>query len=89
MKKLITMVLVAGLFGATPLLAAETHEHGKHDAAACVVQCAQQSETLQGKIERVKAEIAKGNKAYTAEELQALEKKLKEANDFLDAMGKN
>ena len=40
-------------------------------------------------INQAKAEIAKGNKAYTAEELQTLEKKLKEANDFLDAMGKN
>jgi Skp family chaperone for outer membrane proteins len=89
MKKLIVMLMVAGLFGATPLLAAESHEHGKNDAAACVIQCAQQSETLQGKIEKIKSEIAKGNKDYTAEELQALEKKLKEANDFLDAMGKN
>ena len=89
MKRLVVTMLVAGLFGATPLLAAEMHEHGKKDAAACVIQCAQQTETLQGKIEKIKAEIAKGNKAYTAEELQTLENKLKEANDFLDAMGKN
>jgi len=88
MKKLIVMLMVAGLFGATSVLAT-SHEPMAVEPTQFMEQCVLQSETLQDKITKVKAAMAKGNKAYTAEELKALEQKLKEANEFLDAMGKN
>ena len=88
MKKLFVLLLVAGLSGAMPVLASPV-EPKEVPSTKFVEQCVLQSETLQDKITQAKAEIAKGNKSYTAEELQTLEKKLKEANDLLDTMGKN
>ena len=86
MKRLIVMLLVAGLVGAMPVLAAqEQYGHGHQDT---MMQCMQQSESLQDKVKKIKTEIEKGNKAYTVEELQALEKKLKDINEFMDMMGK-
>ena len=88
MKKLLVLLLVAGLSGAMPVLASPV-EPKDVPPSKFVEQCVLQSETLQDKITKVKAEMAKGSKAYTDEELKALELKLKEANNFLDAMGKN
>ncbi|HAD04740.1 MAG: hypothetical protein A2091_10910 [Desulfuromonadales bacterium GWD2_61_12] len=88
MKKLIVLLMVAGLFGATPVLAA-SHEPMTVKPTKFMEKCVLQSETLQDKISKAKAEMAKGSMVYTEEELQTLEQKLKEANDFLEAMGKN
>ena len=88
MKKQIALMMVAGLSATTPVLAAK-HEPMVVPPTKFMEQCVLQSETLQDKIAKAKAEIAKGSKAYTQEELETLEKKLKEANDFLEAMGKN
>lgn len=82
MKKSILMLLVAGLFAAMPVLAAEGH----NDMAAkeCIQRCAMQSESIVQKIERLQNEIKKGKTTYSAEELRKLEAKLKEANALLD-----
>lgn len=89
MKKAIVLLSVVGMFGAVPVFAADQHDHGKIDAQECAVLCARQAQTLQEKITKLKSEVAKGNTAYTAEELRALEQKLKSANEFLDMVGKN
>lgn len=89
MKKLIALMMVCGLLGAaTPVLAA-SHEPMAVPPSKFMEQCVLQSETLQDKIAKAKAEMAKGSKVYTEDELKALETKLKEANAFLEAMGKN
>jgi len=44
------------------------------------------AESIQEKIERLKAEVAKGEKKYSAAQLKKLEQKLKEANKLLDAL---
>ena len=82
MKKLVVALIAVGLFGAMPVLAAE-HEGMmmEHEGAR---QCALQAESIQQKIERIRGEIKKGSKKYSAEELKNLEGKLKDANNTLD-----
>ena len=87
MKKLFVVLMAVGLFGAMPVLAAE-HEGMKMDTSDGMRECALQAETLQQKIKRLDAEIAKGSNKYSKEELKKLENKLKEANDLLDNIGK-
>ena len=85
MKKFLVVLMAVGLFGAMPALAAE-HAGMKMDTSAGVRECALQAETIQEKIKRLDAEVAKGTKKYNAKELKNLEKKLKEANKILDQL---
>jgi preprotein translocase subunit SecF len=96
MKKLLVMIVAIGLFGAMPVLAAEhasmnmdSHEGMKMDTPDGVRECALQAESIQAKIKRLDAEIAKGSQKYNAQELKKLQIKLKDANDLLDNLSKN
>lgn len=96
MKKLLVIIMALGLFSAMPVLAAEhagmekgSHEGMKMETAEGVRECALQAETIQQKIKRLNAEVAKGSKKYSAEELKKLEYKLKEANEILDQLNRN
>jgi len=84
MKKSILMLMVAGLFAAMPALAAEH----KMSAEEQMQRCAEQSESIDKKIERLQSEIKKGSTKYSAEELRKLETKLNEANAMLDSITK-
>lgn len=86
MKKTVLMLMVAGLFTAMPVLAAEHHE--KMSADEHVQRCVLQNEAIGAKIERLQGEIKKGEKKYSAEELRKLEVKLSEANEMLDSLTK-
>jgi flagellar biosynthesis/type III secretory pathway chaperone len=83
MKKSILMLMVAGLFAAMPVMAAE-QSHSEMEARECIQRCAMQSESIVQKIERLQNEIKKGKTTYSVEELRKLEAKLKEANDLLN-----
>ena len=83
MKKSILMLMVAGLFAAMPVLAVE---HKMMSAEEQMQRCAEQSESIEKKIERLRSEIKKGEKKYSAEELRKLEVKLNEANAMLDSI---
>jgi len=85
MKRMLLVAMAVGLFGAMPVMAAE-HGKMKMDHGEGVRQCAVQAESIQEKIERLKAEVAKGEKKYSAAQLKKLEQKLKEANKLLDAL---
>ena len=85
MKKSILILMAVGLFAAMPALAVEQGHHDM-DAKECIQRCAMQSESIDKKIERLQNEIKKGKTTYSAEELQKLEAKLKEANDLLNDM---
>lgn len=88
MKRLAVVMMVVGLFGAMPVLAAE-HDNMKMDTKEGVRQCALQAESIQQKVKRIQGEIKKGSKKYSAEELKQLEDKLKETNELLKKMGAN
>jgi hypothetical protein len=96
MKKLLVILMALGLFSAIPVLAAD-HEGMKMDSHEGMTmntpdgarECALQAETIQQKIKRLNAEVAKGSKKYSAEDLKKLEQKLKETNNLLDQMNRN
>lgn len=84
MKKTVLMLMVAGLFAAMPVVAAENETAGEH-----VQRCVLQSEAIGKKIERLRKEIKEGKmKNYSAEELRKLEDKLSEANYMLDSINR-
>ena len=83
MKKTVLLLLVAGLFAAMPVVAAEDESAGEH-----IQRCVLQSEAIDKKIERLQSEIKSGKKTYSAEELRQLEAKLNEANAMLDSITK-
>lgn len=87
MKKSILLLLVAGIFAATPVLAAE-HEMSMtmKPASDCLQHCAQQSESITKKIERLQGEVNKGTSTYSLEELRKIQAKLDEANFMLDQL---
>jgi mevalonate pyrophosphate decarboxylase len=85
MKKLAVVLMVVGLFGAMPVLAAE-HAGMKMDTKEGMRECAMQAESIQQKIARIEKEINEGSKKYSAKDLKKLKAKLKEANDTLDSI---
>jgi hypothetical protein len=96
MKKLLVILMAVGLFGAMPAFAADhegmkmdSHEGMTMDTPDGARECALQAESIQQKIKRLNAEVASGSKKHSAEELQKLAKKLKEANDMLDELNRN
>lgn len=88
MKRLLVILMAVGLFSAMPALA-DHHVGMKMDTPEGVRQCALEAETIQQKIKRLDAEVKKGEKKYSAEELKKLENKLKEANEILDILNRN
>jgi chromosome segregation ATPase len=79
------MLMVAGLFAAMPVVAAEHEMMSTHEQ---MQRCAEQNEAIGQKIQRLQNEIKKGDKKYSAEELKKLEDKLNEANFMLDSINK-
>ena len=96
MKRAAILLAAAMMISATtPVFAAEHGDMKMNmdkgmtmDTKEGVRQCALQAESIQQKIKRLKAEIKKGKKEHSAEDLKMLETKLKEANDLLDNLNK-
>lgn len=86
MKMLLVVAMAVGLFSAMPAFAGHGDKTIEHEGAR---QCALQAESIQEKIKRLEAEVAKGEKKYNTKDLKKLEKKLKESNDILDQMNRN
>lgn len=85
MKKMAVMLMAAFMMSATvPALAAEMTKEEKDQCLLASKNCAMEVDTLQKKIKKLNAEIKKGKKVYSAEEIKKLQQKLDEANDLLD-----
>lgn len=85
MKKSVLALVIAGVFAAMPVAAAE-QKQADMNLKEALQRCALQSETIDQKIDRLKSEIDQGKKTYSAEELRKLEEKLNEANYLLDSI---
>ncbi|GAB4303380.1 MAG: hypothetical protein Fur0034_19220 [Desulfuromonadia bacterium] len=83
MKKILTFAVAAIMMTSVPLFAEMTKEQ-KNQCLLAAKECKTEVDSIQTKIKKLQAEIKKGNKVYTAEELKALEAKLEEANKLLD-----
>lgn len=87
MKKMAVMVMAAFMMSATvPALAAEMTKEEKDMCLLASKSCATEVDTLQKKVKKLNAEIKKGKKVYSAEEIKKLQQKLDEANDLLDTI---
>lgn len=86
MRRILVILMAMGLFGTMPAFAGHGDMKMEHEG---IRQCALQAESIQEKIKRLETEVAKGEKKYDANELKALEKKLKEANELLEILNRN
>ncbi|HJV36469.1 hypothetical protein [Geomonas sp.] len=84
MKRVTIAALAAVLMLNTiPAFAQETPQ----DKYICELQagnCKNRADAIQRKMKKINADIKKGNKTYSAEDLKKIEDKLKEAEQMLD-----
>lgn len=87
MKRIAFMLLAACVVMVNvPVFAAEMTKEEKDQCLLASRNCADQVDTIQQKIKKLNAEIKKGNKVYSPEEINKLNAKLKEAEQMLDDM---
>lgn len=85
MKRILIVVLAAfALSAATMAFSDETQTNEKNECILAAKSCKEEVDSIQQKIKKIRAEIKKGKKVYSAEELKRLEQKLKEANEIID-----
>jgi hypothetical protein len=90
MKKIaVLMIAVFSMAVAVPAFAADMTKEEKDQCLLASKGCAGEANSIQQKIKKLQAEIKKGKKVYSAEEIKKLNAKLKEAEDLLDSLLKN
>ena len=90
MKKIaVLMIAVFSMAVAVPAFAAEMTKEQKNECLLASKGCASAADTIQEKIKKLDAEVKKGTKVYSADEIKKLNAKLKEANDLLDSLLRN
>lgn len=90
MKKVAVMMLAAfSMAVASPVFAAEMTKEQKDQCLLASKNCATEVDSIQKKIKKLQAEVKKGTKVYSADEIKKLNDKLKEAEVMLDNLLKN
>ncbi|SNB47336.1 hypothetical protein [Geobacter sp. DSM 9736] len=84
MKKFAVLLCAAFMMSAVPALAAEPTKDQKNECLLASKNCATEVDTIQKKMKKLQAEIKKGTKVYSPQELKQLEEKLNEADKMLD-----
>lgn len=72
-----------------PVFAADTGQQQKNECLLASKNCMNQADTIQQKMKKLNAEIKKGNRVYSQEELKKLQDKLAEAEKTLDTLLRN
>jgi len=90
MKKVLIAVLTAfALSAASMAFAVDAPVAGSKDECLLASKgCMHEVDSIQQKLKKLDAEIKKGTKVYSVEELKKLEQKLKEANELLKNLNK-
>jgi hypothetical protein len=92
MRKLV-LLTAALMIMAMPVLAAEGsmdrlpdqgQQVDKNECLLASVNCPNQVDTLQQRIDRIRGEIARGTDLYTNDELRRLNRELEEATKYLE-----
>lgn len=94
MKKIAVLLCAAFMMSATvPAFAAEkaapAAKMTKEEKDQCLLAskgCKDEVDSIQKKMKKLQAEIKKGNKVYSPEELKKLQEKLDEADKMLDLL---
>jgi len=86
MKRIIFMMIAASVMLASASVYANdtTTNTQKDECVLASKECKGIVDSIQKKAEKLKAEIEKGTKVYTTEEINKLKEKLKEAEAILD-----
>jgi flagellar motility protein MotE (MotC chaperone) len=91
--KKLTLLAAALMIMAVPALADEGsmdktfdqgQQDGKNECLLVAMNCANQVDTIQQRINRIQGEVSRGTSVYSNEELKALERELEDANKLLD-----
>jgi len=90
MKKVLITVLTAFALSATSMaFAADAPQASTKDECLLASKgCMNKVDSIQQKLKKLNAEIKKGKRVYSAEEIKKLQLKLKEANDILKSLEK-
>jgi len=84
MKKSVIMMMTALMLSAAiPAYSQQTPEE-KVICNLAAQNCLNKADILQKRIKKLNAEVKKGSKTYSAEDLKKIEQKLQEAQDALD-----
>jgi len=84
MKKILVVLIAACAFSATTAAFAETQNNmGKNECILASKSCKDQVDSIQQKIHKIDAEIKKGKKVYSADDLKKLHAKLLEAKQII------
>lgn len=86
MKKIAVVVMAAFMMSATVPVLAQMSKEEKDQCLLASKNCLNEVDSLQKRIKKLNAEIKKGKKVYSAEELNKLNGKLKEAEDILKTL---
>lgn len=87
MKKVVVLLMAAFMMSATvPAFAAQMTKEEKDQCLLASKSCMTEVDSLQKRIQKLQAEIKKGKKVYSAEELKKLRQKLKEADEILKSI---
>ena len=87
MKRVTILVMAAFMMSVSvPAFSAEVTKEQKDQCLLASKGCKDETDSIQQKIKKLQAEVKKGKKVYTPEEIKALNAKLKEAEDMLDNM---
>ena len=89
MKKIAVILLASFAMAATVPAFAQMTKEEKDQCLLASKNCATEVDSLQKKIKKLQAEIKKGKKVYSADELKKLNDKLKEAEDMVDKLLQN
>jgi chaperonin cofactor prefoldin len=85
MKRVAILVMAIFMMSVSvPVFAAEVTKEQKDECMLASKGCKDQADSIQQKIKKLQAEIKKGKKVYSAEDLKKLNDKLKDTEDFLD-----
>jgi len=92
--KRITLLAAALMIVAVPVLADESSMNGKfeqgqqtekNECLLVAMNCGNQVDSIQQRIDRIKGEISRGSDVYTNDELRTLNRELEEAVKILEA----
>jgi peptidoglycan hydrolase CwlO-like protein len=87
MKRIAILIMAVFMMSVTvPAFAAEMTKAEKDQCLLASKECKNETDAIQQKIKKLNAEIKKGKKAYSADEIKKLNDKLKEAQAILDGL---
>ena len=87
MKKMAVLLMAAFMMSVSvPAFSADMTKEQKDQCLLASKGCKDETDSIQQKIKKLQAEVKKGKKVYSPEEIKNLNAKLKEAEDMLDNM---